>query len=598
MINRAIICLILLIGFVSPAFGIGILPSDREGGELDLDTIYNFSFTLTNTHPYDLNITFETVNNNLKSYITYNPSTLILNTTDNRIPFEVIINPKNIPHGNYILIFKPNAISYKPELNYNENTSVAGIIVPTSTGTISFNVPEEPEIPDDLPDPESPSGGLIGEMPVISKIKLLEIEVPLFVKLTEESVLVIIKLKNTGTLNLRNLSIILTPDNQVSLKYNQTVGNLSVSEEKNILVELSNTTAIRTGIKINVYDSTDNWSALFMVYTETSRSIVETGCIEIEPKKFTIEADKNISLNLTLINICNTTLNNVAIEIAELNYTKNLLTIEDHATIKLNLTLGKGEYHYKIKSAYDGGYSTSAITIYVRDYPHFLDEIKKLEQMLEEIKNKLILLPFVPNRENLTSETNEIEYLIEYTKELLNQDKTQNLQVLLTQIRKNGEIILNHLNLWLILNLLAILLLFSMPLIIWSLIKLLGKKELEKEIRDYSKKVQKKYTQELRKKIKLRIKNRKGKKESAKLEKVKRKKENDVKTKQKIKKLGKTKKIGKEKKKLKKENVKIKQNGRKLKKENIRIKQKNRKSGKLKKGKRKISIKRKKYAKK
>ncbi len=354
------IFLIVLICLTTPVLGVGILPSDMEVGTLNTNEMYNFSFTLTNSYPYNLNITFETLTKDLEPYVSFNPKNLILEPADRKVPFEVIINPEDIQSGNHTLIFKPKVEVEKPEINYTDR-SVAGIIVPTATGTISFEIPTK-EIPTRIVEKVTEVRGPSYYIYTV-KYKDLEIEVPWLVEATEVTS-VTIRVKNTGNVSLENLTINLTSKPKLDLKYNKSIGSLSPGEEKNIVVVISNYTNPHHFVKVIASDLTRQWKSAFIIYApEIPRVSIPADCIVSTPQNFTIEANKMTQINLNIKNLCNFSLHNVNVMIEGIGFIKHFDVIEKELSTTIDVELPKGTYYYEIMSIYDEGQSKSVIKI-------------------------------------------------------------------------------------------------------------------------------------------------------------------------------------------------------------------------------------------
>ncbi len=356
---------------VANAHAVGISPPGIEAGTLDLTTPDTFLFEIKNLNniPYTLNLTFETTpsSNYLEPYITFTPPAMQITPQDKKTNFTITIT-SGIPAGNHLLIFIPRIefIEPEPQMNDTGNINTAGTILSTSAAYIDFTIPEVPPPPP--PDPPG-SGAAPADVPISpEEIINLTIEAPLHVKAVEPSVTVTIKLKNTGDITLKNLTLELISTPSLNLEYDNQIGTLYPNQQKAINVKLSNFTGTDYFIGVLVSDSETqkNWTANFTVHVpDEPRGTISLDCIEYTPKNFKVTANKKSQIKLDIKNKCNISLHNLNTRITTLGYSEVIetLNLNETRTISIDVLLPPGISDHEIVFTYAEGEATGHITI-------------------------------------------------------------------------------------------------------------------------------------------------------------------------------------------------------------------------------------------
>jgi hypothetical protein len=313
----------------------------------------------------------------------------------------------------------------------------------------------------------------------VGERKLLKIEFPIWVELTEDFVNIKINITNVGDVNLKNMLIKLTESDPINLYYDKSIGNLDVKKSKIVDVRISNSRVLHNFITMNISDSVDYWIETFVVYTPSPRALIKEDCVVIQPKEYATQANIPTTINITVINKCNLILNDVVVRIDELDYIEKIGTLTNTAVIHPNVTIREGEYTYKIKFTFVEGRSTDTITIYSLNYPLLLEEIKKAEQNLKRIQNRMRYIPIIINREWFYDNLGSIRTTIEVAKTFAREGKLIELYLLLGQITQNLDKLFNYLTLNLLFNILIFFTLINSPLLIVVIVKWRKKKEIE-----------------------------------------------------------------------------------------------------------------------
>ncbi len=373
---------------IANAHAIGISPPGIEAGTLDLATPDTFLFEIKNLNniPYTLNLTFEMTpgSNYLEPYITFTPTAMQITPQDKKTNFTITI-ASGIPSGNHQLVFIPRIefIEPEPQMNDTGNINTAGTILSTSAAYIDFTIPEVPPPPP--PPPADPPGGGGGggaasaDVPIASeeepnmtkvpkKIINLTIEAPLHVKAVEPAVTVTIKLKNTGEITLKNLTLNMTATPSLDLEYNKQIGTLYPNQQKAINVKLSNFAGTGHFIEILVSDSETQkkWTANYTVHVpDEPGGTISRDCIEYTPENFKVTPNKKSQIELNIKNKCNISIHNLNTIMTTLGYSEvtGTLDVDETRTISIDVLLPPGISDHKLVFTYAEGKTTGHITI-------------------------------------------------------------------------------------------------------------------------------------------------------------------------------------------------------------------------------------------
>jgi hypothetical protein len=319
------------------------------------------------------------------------------------------------------------------------------------------------------------SAGHVG----VKERKLLKIEFPLWVEVTEEYVNVKINVTNVGDIGLKNMIIKLTESDPIDLFYDKNIGDLDVKKSKIVDVRISNSEVVHNFITMNISDSEDYWIETFVVYTPSPRILVSEDCVVIEPKDYAVQANTITTLNVTVINKCSIILHDAVIRIDELDYLEKIGTLINTTMVYPTVAIKEGEYTYKVKFTFVEGRSTDRITIYSLNYPLMLEEIKKAERNLENIRNKLKYIPLGINRGWVKDNINTVENKLEVSRTFAQQGKLLDLNLLLGQINDNIDKLYNFVIFNILFDILVFFILFASPVLVVEILKWKKKKEVE-----------------------------------------------------------------------------------------------------------------------
>ncbi len=387
MKKTLIILIISIFALGANAQAIGISPPGIEVAAFNLTAPNTFLFEIKNLNnvPYTLNLTFEMTpsSNYLEPYVTFSPPGMQITPEDKKTNFTITL-VGGIPSGNHLLVFIPRIefIEEEPQMNDTGSINTAGIIISTSAAYIDFTIPGGPPLPPPPPPPPpGPSGGgpPSGDVPfppeeepditeVPEKIINLTIEVPLVVRAVEPGVTVTIKLKNTGDITLKNLTIELVSTPPLNQEYDKQIGTLYPNQQKAINVKLSNFTGTEHIIEAIVSDleTGNKWTVNFTLRVpEEPRGTIGQNCIEYIPKNFTVKADKKSQISINIKNKCNISLHDINAIINSLGYREVIgkLDRNETRTITLDVLLPGGISNHRVIFVYSEGETTGQISI-------------------------------------------------------------------------------------------------------------------------------------------------------------------------------------------------------------------------------------------
>ncbi len=386
MKKTLIILIISIFALGANAHAIGISPPGIEAAAFNLTAPNTFLFEIKNLNnvPYTLNLTFEMTpsSNYLEPYVTFSPPGMQITPEDKKTNFTITLTG-NIPSGNHLLVFIPRIefIEEEPQMNDTGSINTAGIIISTSAAYIDFTIPEGPPPPPPPPPPPGPSGSgpPSGDAPspleedsnvteVPEKIINLTIEVPLVVKAVEPGVTVTIKLKNTGDITLKNLTIEFVSTPPLNQEYDKQIGTLYPNQQKAINVKLSDFTGTEHIIEATVSDleTGNKWAINFTVRVpKEPRGTIGQNCIEYIPKNFTVKADKKSQIRINIKNKCNISLHDINAIINSLGYREVIgkLDKNESRTITLDVLLPGGISNHRVIFVYSEGETTGQISI-------------------------------------------------------------------------------------------------------------------------------------------------------------------------------------------------------------------------------------------
>lgn len=400
--------------FGQDASAIGISPPGMEAGTLNSSGANIFSFQLKNLNPshYSINMTFELTPSSkyLLPYVSFSPPSAIISPGNRTLGFSVTIDG-SVSVGDHLLIFVPKPrLAEDPVNNYSVsgNIDASGIVIDTSAAYIEFTksavvVPPEP--------PQSSSsssgGGAALPMPpqakksnativVVTEYIGLIIETPKLVKAADPSVIIKIKLKNTGNVNLSLLmNIIGNPP--LSLKYDPNIGDIYTDEQKEVEVTISNFSSAEHLIRVAVTDADleKTWSAAFnVVVPEKPRGLSDKNCIEYLPANYTIVSDQKSGISMNVKNKCNITLHNLNIIVSSLDYREYVreLYANETRTVDMYFTLKEGTSRHTVIFEYDEGETIGEITIF--SSASYINSILKLSAFFLILAVLLIMFIF------------------------------------------------------------------------------------------------------------------------------------------------------------------------------------------------------------
>ena len=364
--KRILYALIIALIISKTALAVSITPPEKNLGTINQTTITDY--TLLNSikvHNFTLNITFEVVTpKSIQSSISFTPANIILNRTTSTSSFNVTINPVTISNGDYSLVFKA-VVNVMENLSANVSGKIdaTGIVISEPTASLNFIVPQvSATTTTQTTTPSSGGGG--GGTPsttIPPETKNLEIIAPYLIE-TNQSTTIEIRVKNTGNTTLTNLRIEFKSKFPLDIFYDNIIGTLKQGEEKIVSLVISPPQQRSNLIDVIVSSPENRWADSILI---RSPSMPKAGvdCIELEERKFYIEANKYSEITLNLTNKCSFSLHDVSIVIDNLFFSRKIDVIEERAGILLRVALPEGAYGYKLITLYSEGSSENAITI-------------------------------------------------------------------------------------------------------------------------------------------------------------------------------------------------------------------------------------------
>ena len=385
MKKTLIILIISMYLLTANARAIGISPPGIEAAAFNLTAPNTFLFEMKNLNnvPYTLNLTFEMApsSNYLEPYVTFSPPGMQITPEDKKTNFTITLTG-DIPFGNHLLVFIPRvqSIEEEPQMNDTGNINTAGTIISTSAAYIDFTVPGGPPPPPPPPPPGPSGSGPSGDIPSPpeeepnvtevpeEKIINLTIEAPLVVKAVEPGVTVTIKLKNTGDITLKNLTIEFVSTPPLNQEYDKQIGTLYPNQQKAINVKLGNFTGTEHIIEAIVSDleTGNKWAINFTVRVpEEPRGTIGQNCMEYIPKNFTLKAGKKSQIRINIKNKCNISLHDINAIINSLGYREVIgkLDKNESRTITVDVMLPAGISNHRVIFVYSEGETTGQISI-------------------------------------------------------------------------------------------------------------------------------------------------------------------------------------------------------------------------------------------
>lgn len=379
------ISLFMLLFFAQSLLAISVEPTFVDAGVFESGNAYIFPFEITNRFPFSvpLDISFELTASSryLENNIIFFPSSTIVDTNDTSVFFSVLIaGVENVSEGDHLLVFRPLPVPAEgAELNSTHNMTVASYIVPTAAAAINFSVSHPPPSPPTDPsgdDSSSPRPSLIQSPPPaatepIIDTKSITITAPWFFRVVQENDTISVKLTNTGTFNFTSLSVKTTTIPSFGIDYEENIGRLFSGEEKTIVFNISDFSSIYHFLSIVISDDEDEWEKNIMVFVPEiprERASLDIDCIEFEPRNATVKKGEETKINLTVRNICDTTLHNMNVVIRGFNYLEHIDAIEPDSQLYLEmLKIPTGEDEiYTVLFLYDEGKTVSHFNVYLK----------------------------------------------------------------------------------------------------------------------------------------------------------------------------------------------------------------------------------------
>ncbi|MBN2095500.1 MAG: hypothetical protein JW727_05610 [Candidatus Aenigmarchaeota archaeon] len=396
---RGILFLVFLLALTSPVLSVGVYPADANLGTVSLAGASQ-NFTIRNLEPYPHNVTFAVLTESLQPFVSFSPSQMELGPSNQTASFMVSIDSASAPAGNYRLLFRVESLAGKPAINSSYNETATGSIIPSATATVAFLVPEKSVIvpPSTAPAGKAPPSG--GAM-ALPKRKSLRIEVPPVVLHSKPVSYVNVTLINDGEAAMNLLMLEIRSNGPANFSYNRVIGALEPQKQRVVPVEISGVLNERTVVTIRAYDGAWNWTKQFTIIRPYS-GINSTDCVRVEPHIANLQSDEPTQINLTLVNVCNDTLQSVEIFIPELNYTENLETLETMEVIRPPANLAEGTHNLTVYSAYLQGNSTVQIVARGIDYVSIRAGIKELGDGLVSIEEVLGRMFYIYQVHNVT----------------------------------------------------------------------------------------------------------------------------------------------------------------------------------------------------
>ncbi|NOR84846.1 hypothetical protein GQ473_01905 [archaeon] len=358
-------------------FGLGVIPSYIDVGEITQGDMHLSSFEVINrfNYPMPINITFELTHSSsyLKENVIFFPSSTILYPQNKSKVFNVLImDTEHLSIGNHFLVFRPYPIPLEDAaLNSSQNITVASYIMQTSAFALNFDIVALGGIVKDVVDDASASTSMPSDSMMVVQtteevVKNIDIIYPSFFKVAHKNESVIITVKNEGDFNFTNLTIRIITEPFFTVEYNSTIGTLFLGEEKKINLNMSGFSSTYHYVKMVVSDGVDEWvEASMIVYVpDISRAAVLYDCIVFEPQDIKIKPNTETSIRISVFNNCDIALNNVNVIISNI-VTKNIGVLNPKNTSIVEFLISQTEIYkeYPISFIYDEGESAGVLRV-------------------------------------------------------------------------------------------------------------------------------------------------------------------------------------------------------------------------------------------